>query len=101
MKMRKKPDVRREEIMREAVALAVSSGYLNFTASDLAFRAGVTRSAVHYHLGGMDRLRQAVVHRAVVDRVLPIIAQLVVARAPELSGVPADLQREAVAGLAP
>lgn len=99
MTPRKKPAIRRAEILDAAVQLAVSSGYLTLTREAVADAVGVSGPAVHYHFGTMRELRQAVVTRAVEDPVLEIIGQLIVARDPAADQVPAAVRAGALAVL--
>lgn len=59
------PEVRREQLVDAALAIAARDGAQGLGFAQVAERAGVTRNLVyHYFPGGRDDLFRAVVHRA-------------------------------------
>ncbi len=94
---RLKPEVRRDEILSAAFALAASKHYQQLTCGEVAKRAGVSRTAVLYHFGTIGKLRAAIVRAAVLREHLPIIAQAVTAYDLLVLAAPQELRDRAVA----
>ncbi len=94
---RLKPEVRRDEILSAAFALAASKHYQQLTCGEVAEQAGVSRTAVLYHFGSVPRLRAAIVRAAVAREHLPIIAQAVTAFDPVVRCASKGLRDRAVA----
>lgn len=75
MSKHKPSDVRREQILTAAVAVAIKNGYVNFKRSDVAAEAGVSTGSINKHYGTMSQLRRAVMRNAVLNECLQIIAE--------------------------
>lgn len=75
-----KPEVRKEKILAAALKLAAIKGYDHVTRDEIAVKAGVTGSAVHYHFGGIKLLRTAVMRYAIKQRHPRVVAQGLAAR---------------------
>lgn len=60
------PSVRKSDLIQAALSVAQRDGYLNLTADKVVDAAGInSRGLIHYHFGGMDKLRDAVVDKAI------------------------------------
>ena len=90
------PEDRRAKILPIALKLAVDKGYTNLTVQDVAEATGLSRGTINHHFGNVAALRSAVVELALVKRRWPVIAQAVVAKAPEVKDLPADIRAEAL-----
>lgn len=72
--MKMKADARHELILDAAVKLAKKIGYRNLKRVGVAEAAGVSKSCVSHYFE-FDDLREAVVQRAIRDKVVAIVAQ--------------------------
>lgn len=57
---RRNPEATRESIFEAAQALFVKRGYASVPLSEIAVRAGVTKSLIHHHFGSKEQLWQEV-----------------------------------------
>jgi AcrR family transcriptional regulator len=87
---------RKQEIIAAALVLAEASHYQRLTGVEIAKAAGVTNSAVHYHFGTMEELREQIMRAAVKGAVLPVIAQGLLAKDPVARRARPALRRQAV-----
>lgn len=87
---RRDPSMQRTRLLIAAVDTAEDIGYLTMSCSDIADRAGETRTLVHHYLGTMDEIRDAVIRYAITDMRCQILAQAILARHPAVSGLSAD-----------
>ena len=72
---RRKPDVRKEEILTAAMVVAERDGFINLQRETVASQAQCSTGSVNRYFGNMNQLRIAVMRRAVKKEVLPIVAQ--------------------------
>lgn len=86
------PRARRQKILTVAIGLAVEIGYKHLTLRGVAQEAGISHPLVHNYFPTMQLLKAAVMQRAIRDRILPIIAQGIVARDPAAMAVPFDVK---------
>lgn len=96
---RMKPGDRQRMLIDTALTLAAKVGYKNVTMDALTTAAGVSRTLYARYFTNVDQFRVAVMRAAVKQRVLPVIAQGVVARDPHAMKAPLELRNEAVASL--
>ena len=61
---RLKPDVRREVIVRAALALAQNKNYKNVTREEIAGALNITGAAIQYHFKTMENLHRSVMRAA-------------------------------------
>ena len=74
-KVRANPALRRDSILKAALAVASLLGVDNMTRAAIAEEAGVSTGLVTRSLGTMQQLRRDVMRAAVKLEVLPVIAQ--------------------------
>ena len=72
---RVKTAVRKEEILRAALPLAVRYGYQNVTRVIIADFMGIGGTTVQYHFGTMKQLRSELMRYAVKQRNAAVVAQ--------------------------
>lgn len=89
------PDVRRDVIMRAAVATAEMIGYDKMTRDEIAEMAGCSPSLVSRYLGTMVQLRRDVMRYAVAREHLRIIAQGLIAKDKHALKAGVELRRAA------
>ncbi|MEV0393720.1 TetR/AcrR family transcriptional regulator [Polymorphospora rubra] len=73
----RRPDPRREQLVRYAIETLATEGYPNTSLARIAARAGVSKGVISYHFAGKEELIQAVaqtVTTAVAQSVLPGLA---------------------------
>lgn len=100
MAVRMKPDERRTEILDAAVRTAASVGFMRMTRDDIARAANCTPGLVSIRLGGMEKLKDAVMREAVKrGEPLSVIAEGISLRNRHALRAPADLRQRAVATL--
>lgn len=75
-------------------------GYLNITRRQVAAKAEVANGTVSYHFPTMQKLQDAVIKRAIDLRLLPIIAQGLIARNWHALRLPQELKDAAAQYLA-
>lgn len=68
-------DIRRKQLLREAVNIAIEKGYDAVTREDVADAAGVSPGLVTYYFVATDMLRDEILHYAIAYRIWVIIAQ--------------------------
>lgn len=90
------PDDRRAKILPVALKIAAAKGYTNMTVQDVAEACGLSRGTVNHHFGNVAALRTAVINLALAKRRWPVIAQAIIAKAPEVKDLPAELKAEAL-----
>jgi AcrR family transcriptional regulator len=96
-----KPQARKKDILHYALHLAEVQGYTNVTREDVAAKAGVTGSAIHYHFSTMSKFRTALMRYAVQQRSAKVVAQGLSLDDPEAASADVDLLRAAQAALTP
>lgn len=96
---RKAPSERKAEILSAALSCAEKHGFQSFTREQVAEKAAVSPASVNRYFSTMAHLRTAVMRQAIKTRVLPLVAQGIVAKHPAASRTPTELRREALASL--
>lgn len=104
---RKAPEVRKDEILAAAIALAACAHYAQVTRDQIGARIGVTGTAVQYHFGTMRQLRTAImrsaVKRAGVDSddttALRVVAQGLLAKEPHAMRASAGVRLDAAGAI--
>lgn len=93
---RKRPEVRKDEVLTAALILAEKSHYLKVTRDAIAAASGVSGPAVQYHFKTMGQLRKEIMRAAVKRHCLLVIAQGVLARDAIARRAPEAVRRAAV-----
>lgn len=93
MTKRLDPAVRTAELLRVAVEVASVRGWRRMTRECIAVAAGVSPALISARLGTMDAMRRSVMRAAVRDRVLPVVAEGLVAGDSQARKAPEDLKR--------
>lgn len=98
MKSRTNPALREAHILTTAVQLAEKgTPYNKVTRLQVAEAAGVSEALVSQYFGTMKQLKNAIMRRAVVDRILPIIGHGMVNKHPQALKAPHHIRRQAIA----
>lgn len=63
-KMRKKPEVRREEIIETAIELFYEHGYHKASIRDITERMGLTKAAIYYHFNSKEEILFDIIDQA-------------------------------------
>lgn len=95
---RLKPEERREQILVEALRQAGDTHYTVVTRDGVADALGLSGPAILYHFKSMQRLKWAIVQRAIDEENLTIVGQAAIAN-DLVAGpftVPGDLRRRAL-----
>ena len=87
---------KRDIILQAAVEEALIKGYENFTRDGTAERAGVAAGSVNTYFKDMAQLRRVVMHCAIQNRHLDILAQGLAEGCSVARDAPDDLKREAL-----
>lgn len=74
------PTVRTDQLLDVALTLAARDGWQSLTRDGIALAAGVSSGLVTQRLGAMDQIRRSVMRRAVLRRVVRVVAEGLVAR---------------------
>lgn len=96
MTKRQDPAVRTEQLLAAALRVAASTGWRQMTREGIAEAAGVSPALVSVRLGTMDALRRSVMRAAIKQRVLPIVAEGLVARDRHALAADDELRRAAM-----
>lgn len=96
---RKSTKLRREEILKIAMAIAIKSGLPAVSGTAIAKRMGVSRPAVAYHIPNVQALRDDVMREAVTSEILSLIAHGLSVGNPIATAAPAKLRRRAAESL--
>ncbi len=93
---RLRADVRKDELITEALSMAASDHYTNVTRNGLAEAAGVSGSTVQYHFATMDKMRNEIMRAAVKRGDLVVLAQGIMAKHAHALRAPEGLRHAAV-----
>lgn len=92
---RLKPEIRKDELLAAAVALAADIGYTQITREQVASAAGVTPNALSYHFNTMPQFRRELMRFAVRRRNALVVAQGLALRDPHAMRADEDLKIQA------
>jgi AcrR family transcriptional regulator len=92
---RKKPEIRKAEILTAALDLACLTHYSTVTRDQVATAAGVSPAAVQYHFSTMTKLRGEVMRAAVKREVLLVVAQGLLAKNAHVVAISEELRAKA------
>lgn len=95
MNKRTSTAVRKEEILSEALRIAIVHGLAAVSGKKIAAALNVSRPAVSYHILCMGELRKDVMREAVRQEVLAVVAQGLAVGDPIATGAPEELRRRA------
>lgn len=99
MSFRMTPADRRDDILAAAVRTAAAIGFTRMTRDDIARTADTSAGLVSARLGTMEKLRDAVMLRAVLDEVLIVVAEGIATRHRHALRAPEALRRKALQSL--
>ena len=99
MKKHLPSEVRGQQLLDVAVALASKGGLANLTREKIALQANVSPGLVSHRLGTMENLRRSVMRQAVVREDMKLLAEGLVARNPIVMKAPEELRQRAAASL--
>lgn len=93
---RKKPAVRKQEILSAACALALKRDYKLLTLIEIADVADVSHTLISYYFGTIANMRDEIMRHAVQNKIVPIILRGLLDKNPIALGAPTALKRRAV-----
>lgn len=99
MKRNNNTKLRKNDILKAALAVAERTHYAQMTRQEVADEAGVTGPLVQHYFGTMGQLRKDVMRHAVLNRVLPVIVQGLVAKDKQALKASQELKAAALAGV--
>lgn len=99
MKRRKKPDVRKGEIIEAGLKLAEEIGVMNINRTNVGKRADVAAPTISYHFGTADQMRRAVMRHALKVKNLKVLADVIVAKDAFAEKIPSAVKAEALGHL--
>jgi AcrR family transcriptional regulator len=73
-------DVRREQIIKAAVAIAERVGYMAVSRRMIGEKLGVSGALIPKHIGTTEELEKAMIQYALAEESIPVIAQLLAMR---------------------
>lgn len=94
-KTRVQPSLRRDQLLKVAVLIAVKEGYNNLTREMIADRANVSVSLITRYFGTMKQLKRYVMRYAIKNSIPEIIAQGLVNKDSHAIRAPQDLKEKA------
>jgi hypothetical protein len=98
-KNRVNPDLRKDQILKIAIAVARKYGCHKTTRDEIAHRAGVSMGLVSHYFGTMKKLRRTIMRAAIVNEELEIIAKGLANNDPYARKASDDLKQRAVSTL--
>jgi len=99
--MRLKPEIRKEQILVAAIAVAARPGGWNKLSREAVAReAECSDSLISVHFGTMVAFKRTIMRAAIKGTILPVIAQGIAAGDKSAIKAPADLKSKALATLA-
>lgn len=90
----RKPDVRKDEILKAAAEVAQTVGFNHIQREDVAREAGCATGTVNIYFGTMKQLKRAVMRYAIENDIDTIIMQGIACNAPEVKKLPEARRRE-------
>lgn len=93
------PEVRREEIMAAALALAKKVGFSGVTREGVAKQAGCSPRLMNYYYGSIIQLKRDLMRAAIAAKELKVIAQGLAVKDRVARRAPEELKQQAVAAL--
>ncbi len=96
MTKRQKPKDRKAALLAAALKHAAEVGYTHITRDGVARAAGCSDALVSAYWGTMPQLKREVIRAAIRLRYLPIIAQGIVAKDPQVLKAPSELRTAAI-----
>lgn len=100
MRQRYSAEVRKDQLLDAALAVATNVGYQAVTRAQVAEKLGVSGTLVQYHFKTMPQFRRALMRHAVAKRHLPVVAQGLACGDEQAAKAPADLRRAAADAMA-
>ncbi len=88
---RRKPAVRKLEILNAALDVAEHVGYQNVTRDQIGAKLGLSGTAIQYHFHTAPKLRRAMMRHAITTERLAVIRQGIAAADPQTAKLPAEL----------
>lgn len=85
-KKRLAANIRRDQIIKAAVAIAERVGYMAVSRRMIGEELGVSGALVPVHVGTAAELEQAMIQYALAEGSIPVIAQLLAMRHPYVRG---------------
>lgn len=99
MSKRKKPSVRKKEILAAAMELAKTDHYIRVTRERIAERVNISTGLVNLYFNTMNELRSAIVRNAINEEVIEVVAQAIANKDPQALDISHELKCQAAAHL--
>lgn len=94
------PPLRRQQILKSALALASRHGYRRITRAQIAAHARISPGLINHYFVTIEALQHAMMAAAVAGKLLDIVAQGLAAQDPIALTAPAELRASAAQKLA-
>ncbi len=98
-KRRVAPSLRKEQLLKVAVAEAIDKGYNSVTRDAVAEIAGVSFGLITKYFGTMTQLKNDIIRYAIKNEVLEIVAQGIANQDHRVKKIPAELRKKAIDSL--
>lgn len=98
--MRMKAPIRRKQLLQQAVKLSRLHGYQNVTRQQVAEAAECSTNLITYHLGHQIDLQNEIMHEAISQPDLLVLAQGIVRKDPIALNASERLKNRAIRSLA-
>ena len=99
-KKRFKPEIRKDMIIKVALALAVQHGYRQITRDQIADALDISGTTIHYHFKTMNQLRREIMRAAIKQKQFAVIAQGLGIKDPLTGKMSDELKRETISWIA-
>lgn len=93
------PEVRKEQLMKIAIKIAIKKGYQKVTNAAIADKAKVSTSLVIFHFKNIKLLRESIMKYAIANEVFIVIAQGIIIKDPNTTKIDKELRKKAIHSL--
>jgi len=95
MRLRKKPEERKKELLQNAIELSIEHGYIYITREMLANYSNVSEALINNYFGTIDNLKSEIVLEAIKEEIPQIILQALVLNDPLAARITPKLRKKA------
>ena len=91
---RTNPEIRKAQILDAAIRLAIKVGYNALTQQAVAREADVSSSLIPFYFPTIATLKEAVLERAIEQKMIPVLAQIVTLNPGAIKGIDPQTARK-------
>ena len=95
MRLRKKPEERKKELLQNAIELSIEHGYIYITREMLANYSDVSEALINNYFGTIDNLKSEIVLEAIKEEIPQIILQALVLNDPLATRITPKIRKKA------